>query len=64
MWAHAQTLTRLPALGRPGRIAGTRELVIRRTSYILVYRLAGDTVEILRILHSARQWPAELGDEQ
>jgi addiction module RelE/StbE family toxin len=46
-----------PAVGRPGRVAGTRELVIAGTSYIVPYRVRGNTVQILRVLHAARRWP-------
>ena len=46
-----------PGLGRPGRRQGTRELVIAGSSYIAVYRVRRDTVQILRILHGARKWP-------
>ena len=52
-------LSRFPELGRPGRIDGTRELVIVHTPYIAAYRIADDTVKILRILHGAQQWPEE-----
>jgi toxin ParE1/3/4 len=45
-----------PMIGRPGRVEHTRELVVHR-SYVLVYDLAGDMVRILRVLHTARQWP-------
>lgn len=45
-------------IGRPGRVTGTRELVLHR-NYVLIYDLAGDMVRILRILHAARQWPPE-----
>ena len=45
-----------PGLGRPGRIAGTRELVAHQ-NYILVYDVPGDLVRVLRVLHAARQWP-------
>ena len=48
-----------PAIGRVGRVAGTRELVIAETPYILPYRVRGDAVEILRVFHAARKWPAK-----
>ena len=46
-----------PNLGRPGRIPGTRELVISNLPYILPYRVRNDAVEILRLFHTARKWP-------
>ena len=46
-----------PEMGRPGRVPGTRELVIPRTPYIVPYRLVGNTIQVLRVFHSARQWP-------
>jgi toxin ParE1/3/4 len=52
-----QKLASYPALGRPGRVLGTRELVISGTPYIIPYRVRGDTLEILRVLHSSRKWP-------
>lgn len=54
--AKAGRLLDHPGLGRPGRIAGTRELVAHR-NYILIYDTAGDMVRVLRVLHAARQWP-------
>jgi toxin ParE1/3/4 len=53
-------LSRLPESGRPGRIANTRELVSSGTPYILPYRIVGDTIQILRVFHSARRWPDTL----
>jgi addiction module RelE/StbE family toxin len=47
-----------PNLGRPGRAAGTRELVAHQ-NFILVYDVAGDLVRVLRVLHAARQWPPQ-----
>jgi toxin ParE1/3/4 len=49
-----------PALGRPGRVPGTRELVISGTAYIVPYRIRGHVVEVLRVFHGARKWPAKL----
>lgn len=46
-----------PALGQPGRVPGTRELVISGTPYIIPYRVRGKTLEILRVLYSSRNWP-------
>lgn len=49
-----------PNLGRPGRLPGTRELVVSNFPYILPYRVRNDTVEILRVFHTARKWPDKL----
>ena len=49
-----------PRSGRPGRVAGTRELVIQHTPYIAAYRIEDDTVRILRILHGAQRWPDDM----
>ncbi|CAN7684097.1 type II toxin-antitoxin system RelE/ParE family toxin [Phyllobacterium sp. LjRoot231] len=48
-----------PVMGRVGRKRGTRELVISRTPFVIVYRVRRSTqrVEILRVLHGAQQWP-------
>lgn len=45
-----------PRLYRPGRVPGTREMVVR-PNYVVVYAEEGDAVTVLRILHAARQWP-------
>ncbi|AOU92764.1 MULTISPECIES: type II toxin-antitoxin system mRNA interferase toxin, RelE/StbE family [Achromobacter] len=45
-----------PGLGRPGRVAGTRELVAH-PNYLLIYDVKNDLVRMLRVLHAARQWP-------
>lgn len=49
-----------PQIGRPGRCRGTRELVITGTPYVIPYRVRGEQVEILRVLHGARKWPLKL----
>ena len=55
-----EELRKFPKIGRPGRIDGTRELIIQRTPYIAAYRVAGKTLRILRVLHGAQMWPQEL----
>ncbi|WP_420856699.1 type II toxin-antitoxin system RelE/ParE family toxin [Variovorax beijingensis] len=45
-----------PLLGRAGQIPGTREL-IPHESYRLVYEVRADTIWILTLVHTARQWP-------
>jgi len=49
-------LRRFPMLGRTGWKDETRELVIPNTSYIVVYRIVEKSVEILAVLHGARDW--------
>ena len=46
-----------PALGRPGRVLGARELVISNTHYLVPYRIKNNTVEILRVFHTSRRPP-------
>jgi plasmid stabilization system protein ParE len=53
-------LARFPHGGRPGRRAGTRELVIGRTPCLVSYRTRGEAIEILRVPHGRRQWPETL----
>jgi len=50
-------LAEQPGLGRPGRVPGTRELIVAKTRYIVPYRVRGETVEILRVFHSSRRLP-------
>ena len=55
----AELLRENPAMGRAGRVEGTRELVVAGTPYILPYRVRGEVVEILRVFHGARKWPGK-----
>lgn len=50
-------LVQFPEKGRIGRVEGTRELVIDRTPFIVVYCIVNDVVRILRLLHGAQIWP-------
>lgn len=53
----AATLARFPLRGRPGRMLHTRELVLSGLPWFIVYRVMNDRVEILRVIHGARDWP-------
>jgi toxin ParE1/3/4 len=50
-------LAEQPQMGRPGRVPGTRELVVPRTPYIVPYRVRRSRLEVLRVYHAARRWP-------
>jgi len=50
-------LSRNSAIGRAGRLAGTRELVIAKTPYVVPYTIKDNYIHILRVIHEARQWP-------
>ncbi len=52
-------LAEQPGLGRPGRVPGTRELVVARTRYLVPYRVRGSTVEVLRVFHTSRRLPSQ-----
>ena len=47
-----------PALGRPGRVPGTRELVVH-DNYVVPYRVKGQVVQIIRMQHIAQLWPRQ-----
>jgi len=49
-------LAAYPNIGRPGRVPGTRELVIGGTPFIAAYRVRENEVTVLRVLHGARRW--------
>ncbi|WP_299689315.1 type II toxin-antitoxin system RelE/ParE family toxin [Hydrocarboniphaga sp.] len=52
----AQTLTENPQMGRPGEAPGTREWVVTSTPYLIVYRIKGQVLEILRVWHGRQDW--------
>ncbi len=55
-------LADFPESGRPGRVSGTRELVVRRTPYVIIYRLEATHIVILRVLHGAQRWPPNVNE--
>jgi len=52
-----QNLAAHPSMGKPGRVPGTRELVVAGTPFIVPYRVRESTIEILRVFHASRRWP-------
>jgi toxin ParE1/3/4 len=55
-----ELLATQPHIGRPGRITGTRELVVAGTSYIIPYRVRAGRMELLAVFHGRQKWPDKL----
>jgi toxin ParE1/3/4 len=55
-----ERLAELPNLGRPGRVTGTRELVVPGTQYVIPYRVRGDRLEVIAVFHGRQKWPKRL----
>jgi toxin ParE1/3/4 len=49
-----------PQMGRPGRVLGTRELVVPDTPFIIPYRVRGEYLELIAVFHSRQRWPKKL----
>ncbi|MBI1740314.1 MAG: type II toxin-antitoxin system RelE/ParE family toxin [Candidatus Koribacter versatilis] len=58
--ASVQQLATFPMSGRPGRVTGTRELVISNTPFLAAYAIDKDGILILALYHGAQQWPEAL----
>jgi plasmid stabilization system protein ParE len=52
----ARLLAHSPFSGKPGILPGTREFVVH-PSYRLLYRIKGETVSVVALVHTAREWP-------
>ena len=50
-------LAEFPNMGRPGRVPGTREIVVSGTPFIAVYKVEANTLWVARVLHGAQRWP-------
>ena len=57
LYQSPEILQQFPMCGRPGRVTGTRELVLAPLPYVVIYRVGRDAIEIIRILHGAQRWP-------
>jgi len=53
-------LSKHPTIGRPGRLADTRELIVADTPFIVPYRIKNEIIQILRVLHYSQKWPKKL----
>lgn len=55
------SLALFPLMGRPGEVPATRERIVTRYPYRIVYHIdeASQTIEVWRVIHSTRQWPPE-----
>ncbi len=56
IWQAGLSLADMPSRGRAGRVPATRELVLTKYPYVLVYRVEDGKVQILRIIHTSRQY--------
>jgi addiction module RelE/StbE family toxin len=52
-------LSGMPNMGRPGRVEGTRELVVVGTPYLVAYTMMGDTLHVIAVQHGAKRWPRQ-----
>ncbi len=52
-----RNLADMPAMGRPGRVEGTRELVVSGTPYIVAYTVLDEQIDIIAVQHGAQKWP-------
>ena len=56
LMAAIDLLSEMP-VGRAGRVAGTYEKPVTRTSLIIAYRVTAETIHIIRVIHAKRNWP-------
>jgi toxin ParE1/3/4 len=49
-----------PEIGRPGRVVGTRELVVPQTPYVIPYRVRRERLELIAVFHGRQRWPLKL----
>ena len=57
IWETTRLLKEHPHIGRPGRVAGTRELIIANTPFIVPYRVISEEIQILRVIDGTQNWP-------
>ena len=55
--AAVQRLDRMPRRTRVGRLPDTRELIVARSPYVVVFKVGSDGIDVIRVLHGAQDWP-------
>ncbi len=55
-----ELLQKHPELGRPGRVVGTRELVVPGTPFLIPYRVRRNQLELIAVFHGRQRWPVKL----
>jgi plasmid stabilization system protein ParE len=58
--ASIELLQKHPEMGRPGRVLGTRELIVPDTPCIIPYRIRDGRLEVIAVFHAKQQWPNRL----
>lgn len=53
----ANSLQKSPRQGRKGRVAGTFELTVSGSPYLIIYAVTPNEIRVLTILHHAQRWP-------
>jgi plasmid stabilization system protein ParE len=53
----AKLLLTQPNMGRPGRVEGTREWVVKDTPYLIAYCVESDALQVVGVIHSKQRWP-------
>jgi plasmid stabilization system protein ParE len=56
--ASVELVAQQPSMGRPGRVPGTRELVVTGTPYIIPYRVDRQRLELVAVFHGRQKWPS------
>jgi toxin ParE1/3/4 len=56
-----ERLVMFPDSGRPGRVDGTRELVVASTPFVIAYRVTPGTIDVLAVIHASRRWASSFG---
>jgi toxin ParE1/3/4 len=62
--AAADRLTGFPAMGRAGRVPGTREFPVSSLPYLIVYQVSADIVTIVAVFHASRDLARALAERK